>query len=434
MKELEKKEPIEIPPHDPSSIIRFGIIFLIIVFGILGGWMAYAPLAASSVASGKVVMGGVKRKVQHIDGGRVKKIYVQDGDYVKKGDILIKLDDAQIKEMLKNLKSEYQRALAKRARLQAELDNNESIEFPDGISNEYIENQQRIFKTRKKSLQDQDIISQKRVMQSKKQISALEALINSNTKRLKDASKLLAEQEVLFKQKLISKTKIEDLKKEINGLKGDIASKQADIARLKEKINEIQTQQFLSKKKFKEDVLNQLVKTQSDIDNLKAKIAMNEEKLKRTEIKAPIGGTIVDLKVHTVGDVIKPGADILEIVPDNYEPLIVAYVNLKDIDKVKIGQECKISFPSFDMRNMQPIKGKVVYISADTVENRKLKGSFYEAKIKLTKEGKKELEDNKLALVSGMPAVVMINIGNRTALEYFIKPFKDMFRKSFNEE
>ena len=429
-----KNEAIETPPNDPSSVIRFGIIFLIIVFGFITVWMAYAPLAVSSVAPGKVVMGGVKQKVQHLDGGRVKKIYIQDGDSVKKGDILIKLDDVQIKEMLKNLKSEYQSTLAKYARLKSELNNKDSIDFPKDIDKKFIQTQQSIFNTRKKSLKDEELISKKRVTQTKKQINSLQAIIDSNRKRLKDAKKQLAEQEILFKQKLINKEKIEDLKKEINGLKGDIASKEADIARLKEKINEIKTQDFLNKKKFKEDVLNKLVETESKLENLKAKIAMNEDKLKRTEIKAPVSGTVVNLKVHTIGDVIKPGTDILEIVPQNYEPIIVAYVNPQDIDKVKVGEECKITFPSFDMKDMQPIEGNVSYVAADATENKELKGTFYESKIKLTEKGKEDLKNNNLVLVSGMPAVVMIKTGERTVLEYLIKPIKDMFRKSFNEE
>ncbi len=434
MNKIVEKEEVTLPPSDPTKIVLFGIVLLIVVFGVIGGWMAYAPLASSSVANGKVVIGGVKQKVQSLDGGRVKAIYINDGDIVKKDTLLIKLDDVQIEEALKNLKSQYQNTMVEYARLKAELENKNKINFPNNIDKHLIETQKSIFKTRKKSLNDERLISKKRVIQAKKQIGSLKALINSNKRRLKDVIEQKREQQILFKQRLINKLKIQELEKEENLLKGDIASKRADILRLREKIGEIETQELLSKKKFREDVLNKLVQTQSEIEKLKAQIATSEDKLKRTEIKAPIGGAIVGLKVHTIGDVIRPGADILEIVPADYKPLIVAYVNLKDIDKVKIGEKSIVTFPAFNMKNMQPIEGKVIYISADSMKNKDLRGYFYKAKIELTEKSKKELNDNNLTLVSGMPVVAMINTGNRTMLDYLIKPFVDMFRKSFNEE
>jgi len=318
--------------------------------------------------------------------------------------------------------------------LQAELDNKDTILFPEGIQREIQEKQERIFRTRKRSLKDEELIAKKRVLQTKKEISSLEALIAANTRRLKEISKQLREQNILFKEKLIDKLKIQELQKEENRLRGDISSKRADIARLKEKISEIEAQELLNKKRFREEVLDKLIKSQSKLESLKAKIATTKDKLKRTEIKAPVGGTIVGMKVHTVGDIIKAGEEILEIVPNNYKPLIVAYINLQDIDKVHVGEMSKITFPAFDMKNMQPIDGKVIYVSADSMENKKLGGIFYQAKIELTTKGEKMLEENNLTLVAGMPAVAMIHTGERTVLEYLIKPFKDMFRKSFNEE
>ena len=434
MKKIEHKSETTLPPSDPSNVIRFGVILLILVFGVIGGWMAYAPLASSSVASGEVIIGGNKQVVRHLDGGRVKEIYVKDGDKIQKGDRLIKLDDVQFKEMLKNLESELQSTLAEQARLQAELDNKDTILFPEGIQREIQENQERIFRTRKRSLKDEELIAKKRVLQTKKEISSLEALIAANIKRLKEISKQLREQNILFKEKLIDKLKIQELQKEENRLRGELSSKRADIARLKEKISEIEAQELLNKKRFREEVLDKLIKSQSKLESLKARIATTKDKLKRTEIKAPVGGTIVGIKVHTAGDIIKAGEEILEIVPNDYKPLIVAYINLQDIDRVHVGEMSKITFPAFDMQNMQPIDGKVIYVSADSMESRKLRGVFYQAKIELTPKGEKMLQENNLTLVAGMPAVAMINTGERTVLEYLIKPFKDMFRKSFNEE
>ncbi len=422
------------PSDNTTPAIIFGLIVVITVFGFIGGWMYYAPLASTSVAVGQVVAGGVKQKVQHLDGGSIKKIYVKDGDVVKRGDILIELDDIQIKENLNILNSQYQTALATYARLKAQRDNLSSIDFPKGIKRSIIENQINIFNISKKSLRDEDLITKRRILQIKKQIVSLKALINSNKKRLRAISKQKEEQEILFAQQLVDKLKIQELEREANRIEGDIASKIADIARLREQINELETQKLLRKKKFKEDILDKLVKTKSQIEDLKSKIIATEDKLKRTKIKAPIAGTIVGLKFHTIGEVIRRGEDILEIVPKDSKLLIVAKVKTTDIDKVKVGLLAQVMFPAFNMRKIRFIEGRVISVSADSFIDKATHRPYYEAKIEVTKEGLDELKKHNYTLVAGMPATVMIQLGTRTTLEYILKPFQNMLIRGFNEE
>lgn len=422
------------PSDNTAPAIIFGLMVVTIIFGFIGGWMYYAPLASTSVASGQVVAGGAKQTVQHLDGGSVKAIHIKDGDVVKKGEILIELDDVQIKENLNILKSQYQDALAIYARLKAQRDNKSSIHFPKGIKKSIIRDQINIFNMSKKSLRDEDIITKKRILQTKKQIASLKAIIDSNKRRLRAIANEKQEQEVLFAQQLIDKLKIQELEKEENRIEGDIASKIADIARLREQINELDTQRLLRKKKFKEEVLDKLVKTKSQIEDLKSKIIATKDKLKRTKIKAPLSGTIVGLKVHTIGGVIRRGEDILEIVPKNSKLLIVAKVKTTDIDKVKVGLLAQVMFPAFNMKKIHFIEGKVINVSADSFVDKATHRAYYEAKIEVTKEGLDELNKNKYTLVAGMPATVMIQLGTRTTLEYLIKPFKNILIRGFNEE
>ena len=143
-----KNRDNRMPSHNTAPAILFGLTVLSIVFGLLGGWMYYAPLATSSVAAGQVSAGSAKKTIQHLDGGIVKAIHIKDGDTVKKGDILIELEDIEIKESLNMLKSQYQDMIALYARLKAQRDNKRSIRFPkEAINKNIIENQKNIFYT-----------------------------------------------------------------------------------------------------------------------------------------------------------------------------------------------------------------------------------------------------------------------------------------------
>jgi len=431
MKKLDNR----MPSHNTTPAILTGLTIIFIVFGLIGGWMYYAPLESSSVAVGQVSAGGAKKTIQHLDGGIIKAIHIKDGDIVQKGDILIELEDIQIKENLNILKSQYQDMLALYARLKAQRDNKHSITFPKEItSKNIIENQKNIFYTNKKSIKDEDIITQKRIVQTKKQITSLKALIRSNKNRLRAIANERREQEILFQQQLVDKLKIQDLDREANSIEGDIASKIADIARLQEQIGELKTQQLLRKKKFKEDTLDKLIETKSRIEDLKSKIIATKDRLKRTKIIAPTSGTILGLKMHTIGGVIGRGQDILEIIPKDAKLIIIAKVKTTDIDRVKIGQLADMMFPAFNMRKIHIIQGKVINVSADSFIDKATNIPYYEAKLEVTQEGLNELKRHGFSLIAGMPVTVMIKIGSRTTLDYIIKPFKDMVIRGFNEE
>jgi epimerase transport system membrane fusion protein len=423
------------PSDNPSKVISFGLGVIIVVFVIFGGWMAFAPLATSAVATGQVSADLDKKMVQHLEGGIVDKIFVKDGDKVKKGDKLLKLDEVQIKADLAIFSSQLQDALGVYARTKALEENKLKVEFPDELINNIIkQNQINIFETQKKSLNDEKAISKNKIIQAKNQIDGLISLLNSKTQRLDSITEEVKEWEELLKQQLVDKIKVRDLKREQNQLVGDIANLNSEIAKTREQIEEIKLQQLLREKDFKKTNLDLLVQSKSQIEDLKSKIEATKDRLVRTDIVAPIDGTVVGLKIHTEGAVIRPGDSILEVVPDNSKLLVIAKVQVTDIDKVKIGLMADIRFSAFNTKNAHVIEGKVVHVSADSFSDEQSQTNFYEAKIEVTKKGLEDLKGYGFVLVSGMPAEVMINIGERTALSYFVKPFMDMLSRGFNEE
>lgn len=420
---------------DESSVIKFGFTVLFVVFVFIGGWMAIAPLSNSAVAVGKVSADLEKKVIQHLEGGIVKHIYVQDGSIVKEGDSLIKLDEVQIKAELNIFKTQYEDNLAIIARLEAQRNDDKEVTFPPELTDlNQIKDQNNIFYSAKKSLDDEKKISLKRIQQLEQQILGLESLNASKLKKEQSLKEEINEWNILYEQKLVDKIKIRDLERELNNLSAEIATVITDIAKTKEQIAEIQTQQLLAEKEFKNKILELIVQTKAALSDLKLKITAKESTLNRLIINAPISGKIVGLHLHTEGAVIKPGENILQIVPENSALIVSAQVNVTDIDKVKVGLLSDIRFSAFNTQKVQSIEGEVIHVSADRFLDEVSKQPYYEAKIKVTLKGEEELKKHKLELVAGMPAEVMIKTGTRTMLSYLIKPFANMLSRGFNEE
>ncbi len=428
-------EEIKMPSSDDSRVITFGLGVIFTVFVLIGGWLAFAPLASSSVAIGKVSADSDKKTVQHLEGGKITAIYVKDGDRVKKGDTLIKLRDVQIKAQLDILQAQYQDAIALFARLKAQRDNRSVISFlEDSTDKNSMDDQRNIFITTKRTIKDEKIITKNRMLQLENQVNGLNSLIDSKKKRAESMNEELLEWEELYKQRLVDKQRIRELKRENNIIEGDLANTKSEIAKLNEQISEIETQQLLREKEFKKETLQRYVETKSLISDLHSKIIANQDTLDRTNIVAPIDGTVVGLSLHTVGGIISPSKPLLEIVPLNAKLIVIVQVQTTDIDKVKNGLLADIMFSAFNLKQVNVIQGKVIHVSADSFIDEVTGMPYYEAKIEVTKEGMATLKENKFVLVSGMPAQAMISLGERTALSYLVKPFTQMLKGSFNEE
>lgn len=251
---------INMPSHDDSSVVRFGLGIIFTVFVLLGGWMAFAPLASSSVAVGKVSADAGKKTIQHLEGGIIDAIYVKDGDIVHKDQVLIKLKDVQIKAQLNILNAQYQDTIALYSRLKAQRDKLKIIEFPAEVTDEdAIKNQKNIFISTNKSIEDETAITNNRIVQLQSQIDGTASLIASKENRLQSNSEEILEWEDLYKQRLVDKQKIRDLKRENNIIEGDLANAKSEIAKLQEQISEVKTQKLLREKEFKNDTLQKIV-------------------------------------------------------------------------------------------------------------------------------------------------------------------------------
>lgn len=432
---MENNKQLKAPSHDDSGVVKFGLGVIIVVFVIFGGWAALAPLAGAAVAVGKVSADLDKKTLQHLEGGVIESIHVKDGDVVKKGDVLLKLSEVQSRAQLNILEAQYQDLMALHARLIAQRDDLESIVFPSELTHaSIIKEQENIFFQTKNSLEDQKIITKNRIMQLENQNEGLESVLIAKSAKLASIVEEISEWQKLYEQRLVDKIRIRELTREKDQLEGDLAQTRSEIAKNKEHISELQTQQLLTEKEHKKEVLRDLVHAKSELADVTSKIVAIKDTLGRTSIVAPIDGTVVGLNLHTVGGVVTPSTEILQIIPLDAKLIVVAQVQTTDIDKVRVGLYSDIRFSAFNIQKAHVVEGIVTHVSADSFTDEVTGEPYFQAKIAVTPRGEEQLVEYGFDLVAGMPAEVLILIEDRTLLSYLIKPFTDMVGRGFNEE
>ncbi len=285
------------------------------------------------------------------------------------------------------------------------------------------------------SLQKEKKVAEQNIAYLKKQIKGLQDIINTKKQLLSSYEKEKEEQESLYKEKLINKTKLREIKRKIESIKADILQNETDILKANIQIDKTKTQLALKEQEFFTKVRKQLQDTQTKIEDLRARIKAIKDKLSRTSIKAPVAGIVLGLRVHTIGAVIAPGKPIMEIIPKNSRLIIEAKLPPQYIDYAHVGLKAKLTFPAFQLKGrfIKTIEGRVIFVSADSTVDRKGR-SYYIVKLVVTKKGKELLKKEHLKLQPGMPASVVIIIGSQTPIEYLVKPMTLMVQKAFLEE
>ena len=422
----------------PWIIVGFLLIFAI--FGLIGAWASTAPIASAVIAQGNVTVDGKRKVIQHLEGGIVDSIEVEDGDVVRAGDILVRLDPTQAKSKLAVIRSALNKDLAAEARLIAERDDLDKIHFPDELLSQeqdpdvrrLMKSQKHLFSVRGETLSGEVELLGQRIAQLQQQIVGLEFQLESNTEQARLIKDELQGLESLLEKGQTTRPRVLKLRRRMAALKGEKGELTAQVARLKERISETKLQIIQNQREFRKSVSEELNKTQSRLQDLRERAIAARDVLARVDIRAPIGGVIVNTEFHTTGAVIKPGQRILEIVPGEKNLIVDTAVEPKDIDNVVIGQSAKIRITAFKQRTAPLLNGTVSYVSADSLENEKTGETYFTAYIEIADGEMKKLDD--MALKPGMQAEAMIKTGARTAIQYLVQPIADSMNRSFREE
>ncbi len=417
--------------------LRVGLIVFVLVFGVFGLWSALAPLDGAAYAPGSVTVRSYKKTVQHLEGGIVADILVRDGDRVEAGDPLLILDNTQSLAQLEMARSQSIALRVREARLIAERDGLNQVDYPESLSRsdqrvaEEIAAQDQIFAARQSSLQNNIEILEQRIEQLESSVVGLQALKESKEMLAASFADELSDTQALLDRGFSDKTRLREIERNYANYQGEAADLTANIASTRVQIGETRLQILQQQREMQNEVVNRLSEVQTNLKDVSERINALEHVVSRTVVRAPEAGIVNGMQVHTIGGVIAPRSPIAEIVPATDELIVEASISPNDIDRVFAGQEATIRFSTFGS-SVPSIEGNVMSLSADAITDQNRGVSYYLARVEVTEEGMAELGD--LILMPGMPAEVFINTGSRTFLQYLFKPFSNAIARSFNED
>ncbi len=435
---------IPIIPTNPKKPIIAGLMVIVFAFGGFTAWATLAPLSRAVVSTGVLKVDSSRKQIQHAEGGVVEKIFVRDGDVVRQGSVLVRLDNTKAGATLSILEDNYDAASAQYARLVAERDELDKIQFPQALlsKSKLIKNSNKVSETikteitfflaRRSSLQGQFNIIKKQIVSINKDIAGLNSQKHSKRKQLLFVKDELNSLKSLRKEGLVGKTRVLELEREAAKLEGESGEIQSNIAAKETAISEKQLEEYQLKNSFKEAVVKELKTVQEELYDLKERKNTAEYVMEQIEIRSPVDGVVMNSNLHTIGGVISPGSLLLEIVPEKDRLVIEAKIEPKDIDDLYIGLPAGIKITAFNQRRTPELRGELSYISADAIIDEKSGENFFHARITLSEDEVGKLANEKLQ--PGMMADVFIRTGQRTPAEYLMRPLRDSFRRAWLEE
>jgi HlyD family secretion protein len=432
------------PPHSSRESIRRHIVVGSVIVGVLlfglGGWASTAEISGALIAQGSVVVDSNVKKVQHPTGGVVGELNVHDGDHVKAGDILLRLDETVTQANLAIVTKGLTELYARHARLAAERDGADTVEVPkefaDNLDNpdvkEALASERKLFDLRRQARIGQKDQLRERITQLQEQITGLTAQEDAKNKETDLINQELQGVRDLYAKNLVPLNRLTSLERDAAKIQGERGQLIASAAEAKGKVTETQLQIIQVDQDLSSDVAKELRETDSKIGEYVERKVTAEDQLKRTDIRAPQDGIVFQSTANTVGGVVTAGDPIMLIVPESDNLLVEVKVDPKDIDQIQFNQSVVLRFSAFNVRTTPELNGTVVRIAADTTTDQRTGQRFYLVRIALTAEEIKRLGDGKLT--PGMPVEAFIQTGERTMLSYLIKPLHDQLMRSFREK
>jgi HlyD family secretion protein len=406
----------------------------------LGGWAATTEFAGAVIAPGQLVVNSNVKKVQHPSGGIVGELSVQEGQRVREGDIVARLDDTQARANLAIIVKALDENAARAAREEAERDDADHVEFPKELlarSNnpdiaKAIDGERKQFEMRRAAREGKRAQLKERMAQLRDEIRGSESQIESKKKQVDWVAKELTGVHDLWSKNLIPYARLTALEREKERLEGERGQLIATIAQAKGKITETELQILQIDQDMRSEVGKDLAEIRAKTAELVEKKVAAEDQLKRVDIRAPIDGAVFQKAVHTVGGVITTGEVLMLIVPESDALEAEVKVQPQDIDQVRLGQTAILRFTAFNQRTTPELNGEVNRVSADVAEDQKTGARYYTVRIAIPAS---EIERLKgLKIVPGMPVESFIQTSPRTVISFLVKPLHDQISRAFREK
>lgn len=436
-------------PASSRGPIRIGIAILLLCLGGFSVWAAVAPLEGAVVVSGSFVATGQNKQVQHLEGGIVRDVLVREGQRVEAGQPLLRLDPTAPEARLRRLVLRQHRLVILKARLEAEARGDAQFARPtsagfveEGAEIEEIYARQLMeLKARRAKITDEEAVLRREIAGLQESIAGYKAQARATEERISLFAQELKDKSALLERELVRRTEILALRRAEAGLTGDLASLQARAADARERVSRAEQQIAHLRSAALQKSLEDLRATETELDDVNEQLRAARDVMDRIEIRSPVTGIVVRLLHNTKGGVVAAGAVVLELLPIEDELIIEARLRPNEVVHVKEGLGAIVRLSALNQRLTPMIEGKVVYLSADTVSQREpsaareaaARHDTFVVRVQLD-EASARSKIEGFRPTPGMPADVFIRTGERTFLEYIMKPMSDTFARAFREQ
>lgn len=421
--------------------LTLGMLTLLVLLGGFGAWAVMTRISGAIVAAGQMEVDQNRQIVQHLDGGIVDQVLVEEGDRVEAGQVLIVLDPTSLASELAIVEGQLFELAARTARLAAERDSADTITFPDELLKvaaeqddvaDMVDGQQRLFEARRISLDNEAQQLARRREQIDSQVDGIDAQMTALEEQADLISQELDDQQSLLDRGLAQASRVLALQRQSAQIFGTIGELTASRAEALGRQTEIDIEILKLQSRSREEAIAELRDQQTRLVELAERRNSLRERISRLEVTAPTAGIVYGMEVNTPRSVIRPADPLAFIVPQDRPLVIAARIEPIHVDQVYVGQEVVLRFPAFDSRQTPELFGNVTKVSADAFTDERTSLSYYRAEIALD-EGEAERLGQEKEILPGMPVEAYIRTGDRTPLAYLVKPFTDYFNKAFRE-
>ncbi|MCC6466768.1 MAG: HlyD family type I secretion periplasmic adaptor subunit [Alphaproteobacteria bacterium] len=429
-------------PRRPEILapLVLGLFAASLFVAVMSVWSYLAPLASAAIAAGQVVTDGSRRTVQHLEGGIIREILVKDGDKVRSGQVMVRLDDIQSGASTDLLRAQWDVLRAQNTRLGAEIADETALAFPTDLLArkseprvaEIIASQTGLFEARQRAHQGIVAVLRQRAEQLRSEIASYEGLLRSVQEQLVSINGEMKDVQELVDKGYERRPRLLTLQRQASGLTGTKDQHLAMIAKARQAITETELQIAQQTNTRRNEVATDRRDTQAQMADVEEKLRSAQDVRARREVTAPTDGLVTNLRFHTLGGVVKPGDPLLDIIADNEALMVEVRISPTDIDTVETGQQAEVRLTAFKQRTMPALKGKLIYVAADVEADAKTGASFYRGRVQIDMLQLAQIPNARLT--AGMPAEVMVLAGERTLLQYLLQPLIDSFRRAFREQ
>ncbi len=435
--DVTEKTPID---TNDSRMRGWGWLLLIVGFGGFLAWALLAPLDAGVAVPGSVVVSGNRKAVQSLTAGKIGEILSKDGDRVKTGQLLVRLDDTQSRSQHEIARGQLFAALATEARLTAERLGQGSPAYPPELRNETGDSragaamnlQGQLLNTRRQALASELSAMRENIRGLEFQLQGLDSARKAKEEQGRLLLQELRNQRQLAEEGFLPRNRVLEQERALAAIGGAIAEDVGNIGRTQQSVAEILLRISAREQDVRKDVEAQLSEVQKEASSLRSRLEALAYDLAGAQIKSPADGIVMGLAVHTVGGVVPAGSAMMEVVPENESLKVEAQVPPHLIDKVKVGLLVDLLFTALNQANTPHVEGRVLTVSADVMaDQRQNNQPFFKVMVEVTPKGMANLQTHEIR--AGMPAEVFIRTGERTAMNYLLKPLLDRMNRAMTE-